>query len=95
MLARIQRQNVDISAKTRNEPHNTVTPIARFNDENHYVIDMILRNNRTDKAHPFGIFHPTEDLHNIKKKASELSRRWDFSFFRGVCRPKRTVSAIF
>ena len=61
-------KNVDISAKTRNEPHNTVTPIARFNDENHYVIDMILRNNRTDKAHPFGIFHPTEDLHNIKKE---------------------------
>lgn len=61
-------KSVGISAKTRNEPHNTVTPIARFNDENRYVIDMILRNNRTDKEHPDGIFHPTQDLHNIKKE---------------------------
>lgn len=29
---------------------------------------MILRNNRTDESHPYGIFHPEERLHNIKKE---------------------------
>ena len=29
---------------------------------------MILRNNRTDEKHPYGIYHPTEDMHNIKKE---------------------------
>lgn len=61
-------KSVGIVAESKGEQHNTVTPYARFNDENHYVIDMILRNNRTDKTHPYGIFHPTEDLHNIKKE---------------------------
>lgn len=51
------------------EQHNAVTPIVRFNDNDEYTVDLILRNNRTDKSHPYGIFHPTEDLHNIKKEA--------------------------
>lgn len=59
-------ESVGIYCKT-DAQHNAVTPIARFED-GHYIIDMILRNNRTDKAHPFGIYHPTEDLHNIKKE---------------------------
>ena len=29
---------------------------------------MILRNNRTDERRPYGIFHPEECLHNIKKE---------------------------
>ena len=61
-------KKVNIIAKTKDEPHNTVTPIASFNDDGRYVIEMILRNNRTDKAHPDGIYHPTADLHNIKKE---------------------------
>ena len=48
-------------------PHNTITPIARMRDGK-YEIDLVLRNNRTDAEHPWGIFHPTEDLHHIKKE---------------------------
>jgi Galactose-1-phosphate uridyltransferase len=60
-------KSVNIVARDK-EQHNAITPIVRFNDRNEYVIDMILRNNRTDKEHPYGIFHPTENLHNIKKE---------------------------
>ena len=49
------------------QPHNTVTPILRrVNDK--YRLDLVLRNNRTDAAHPLGIFHPHDDLHHIKKE---------------------------
>ncbi len=47
--------------------HNTITPIARMRGDL-YEIDLVLRNNRTDKEHPWGIFHPTADLHHIKKE---------------------------
>jgi len=50
-------------------PHNTVTPVAYINRDGEYTIAMVLRNNRTDAAHPFGIFHPSEELHNIKKES--------------------------
>ncbi|MFR0708066.1 MAG: galactose-1-phosphate uridylyltransferase [Eggerthella lenta] len=47
--------------------HNTLNPIVhRENGE--YVLDLVLRNNRTDAAHPWGIFHPGEELHHIKKE---------------------------
>jgi UDPglucose--hexose-1-phosphate uridylyltransferase len=49
------------------QPHNTVTPILRrVNDE--WVLTLLLRNNRTSKEHPLGIFHPHADLHHIKKE---------------------------
>lgn len=50
-------------------PHNAVTPIACINDDGLYRIDLILRNNRTDEEHPFGIFHPAKEQHNIKQEA--------------------------
>ena len=50
-------------------PHNAVTPTACFNDDGEYQINLILRNNRTDEKHPYGIFHPAEELHNIKQEA--------------------------
>ena len=56
-----------IFAKTK-EQHNTVTPIASYNETAGYTLHLILRNNRTDETHPHGIFHPTEDMHNIKKE---------------------------
>ncbi|MDE6968048.1 MAG: galactose-1-phosphate uridylyltransferase, partial [Clostridia bacterium] len=59
-------ESVNIICKT-DAQHNAVTPIARF-ENGKYIVDMILRNNRTDDAHPYGIYHPTEDLHNIKKE---------------------------
>lgn len=53
-------------------PHNTVTPIASINKFDDYCLDLILRNNRVDEKHPYGIFHPTEDMHNIKKEGIGL-----------------------
>lgn len=56
-----------IYAYTDNEPHNTITPIARKRGET-YELDLVLRNNITTKEHPLGVFHPHADLHHIKKE---------------------------
>ncbi|MGN0307672.1 MAG: UDP-glucose--hexose-1-phosphate uridylyltransferase [Lachnospiraceae bacterium] len=56
-----------IYAYTDNEPHNTITPIARKRGEN-YEIDLVLRNNITTKEHPLGVYHPHANLHHIKKE---------------------------
>ncbi|MGV8980681.1 UDP-glucose--hexose-1-phosphate uridylyltransferase [Clostridium sp.] len=60
-------ESVNISAFTGGIPHNTITPIARRRGDN-YEIDLVLRNNRTSKQHPDGIFHPHSELHHIKKE---------------------------
>jgi len=57
----------DIVSHTGETRHNTVTPIARFN-EGLYVMDVVLRNNRTTEEYPDGIFHPHPDVHHIKKE---------------------------
>lgn len=49
-------------------PHNTITPIARKNNMGEYELDIVFRNNRTTKEFPYGIFHPHEKLHHIKKE---------------------------
>lgn len=59
--------NCDIYAKTDGEGHNTITPIARKRGDN-FELDLVLRNNRTTKEHPLGIFHPHKELHHIKKE---------------------------
>lgn len=56
-----------IYAKTKEEPHNTITPIARKVGEN-YQLDLVLRNNITTDEHPLGVYHPHGDLHHIKKE---------------------------
>lgn len=56
-----------IFAETDNEPHNTITPIARRHGDI-YELDLALRNNITTKEHPLGLFHPHEELHHIKKE---------------------------
>jgi UDPglucose--hexose-1-phosphate uridylyltransferase len=48
--------------------HNTITPISRINDEGLFELDLVLRNNRCDKDHPDGIYHPHKHLHHIKKE---------------------------
>ena len=58
---------VDVYSCTNEIPHNTITPIARKDGE-FYVLDLVLRNNRTSEEHPDGIFHPHKELHNIKKE---------------------------
>lgn len=57
----------DILSHTNDVRHNTVTPIARM-DNNRYQIDIVLRNNRTNDEHPLSIFHPHAKHHHIKKE---------------------------
>lgn len=60
-------ESVDILSESNNEPHNTITPIARRRDGN-YELDLVLRNNRTTEEYPLGIFHPHNEVHHIKKE---------------------------
>ena len=60
-------ESADILAFTGDEPHNTITPIARRRGEA-FELDLVLRNNRTTPEHPLGLFHPHADKHNIKKE---------------------------
>ena len=60
-------ESAEILAFTGDEPHNTITPIARRRGED-YELDLVLRNNRTTAEHPLGLFHPHADKHNIKKE---------------------------
>ena len=60
-------ESVEILNNTNGERHNTITPIARMKD-NKYELDLVLRNNRTNEKHPMGIFHPHDEVHNIKKE---------------------------
>ena len=56
-----------IFAETDGEPHNTITPIARFKD-GMYELDLALRNNITTEECPLGVYHPHAELHHIKKE---------------------------
>ncbi len=58
---------VDIHAYSGETPHNTITPIARRRGDL-FELDLVLRNNRTSDEHPFGIFHPHQEVHHIKKE---------------------------
>ena len=48
-------------------PHNTLNPIL-WREGDHYVLDLVLRNNRTTPERPYGLFHPDESLFHIKKE---------------------------
>ncbi len=56
-----------IFSETDGEPHNTITPIARYRDGK-YELDLVLRNNITTKEHPLGVYHPHAELHHIKSE---------------------------
>lgn len=60
-------ESVGILSHSGGEPHNTLTPIARYRD-GQFELDAVLRNNRTSTAHPMGIFHPHGQYHHIKKE---------------------------
>lgn len=62
---------VGVIAATGSTPHNTLSPIARREGKT-YVMDMILRNNRTDDTYPDGIYHAHPEHHNIKKEGIGL-----------------------
>lgn len=84
-------ESVNIICATGEERHSTVTPIAYIEGRD-YVIDLILRNNRADAKHPYGIFHPTEDMHNIKKEAIGLIEAMGLFILPG--RLKRELYAL-
>ena len=56
-----------IFSETDGVPHNTITPIARMHD-GLYELDLVLRNNITTEESPWGVYHPSADLHHIKKE---------------------------
>ncbi|MCM1181451.1 MAG: UDP-glucose--hexose-1-phosphate uridylyltransferase [Clostridium sp.] len=56
-----------IFSETNGMPHNTITPIARMHGDL-YELDLVLRNNITTPECPWGVYHPTADLHHIKKE---------------------------
>ncbi|ERJ13097.1 UDP-glucose--hexose-1-phosphate uridylyltransferase [Haloplasma contractile] len=60
-------KSADLISHTNGERHNTITPIARFNNGK-YELYLVLRNNRTTEEHQLGIFHPHEEHHHLKKE---------------------------
>ena len=56
-----------VFAETDGEPHNTITPIARKRGDM-YELDLALRNNITTPECSFGLYHPHNELHHIKKE---------------------------
>lgn len=56
-----------IYAETDDEPHNTITPIARMRNGK-FEIDLVLRNNITTDECPLGFYHPHPEYHHIKKE---------------------------
>lgn len=56
-----------VFAETDGEPHNTITPISRKRGDM-YELDLALRNNITTPECPFGLYHPHNELHHIKKE---------------------------
>lgn len=59
-------RELGIIAQT-DQPHNAITPIARKNNDK-YIFDVALRNNRTTAEFPLGVFHPHPENHHIKKE---------------------------
>jgi UDPglucose--hexose-1-phosphate uridylyltransferase len=60
-------RDAQVHAFSGETPHNTITPIARRRGSL-FEIDLVLRNNRTTKEHPDGLFHPHAEVHHIKKE---------------------------
>ena len=60
-------ESLGIHAYTKNIPHHTITPIARFKN-GRYELDLVLRDNQTSDEHPDGIYHSHAHLHHLKKE---------------------------
>ena len=57
-----------IFAETGGVPHNTITPIARINNDGDFELDLVLRNNITTDEFPLGVYHPHQEYHHLKKE---------------------------
>lgn len=64
-------EDCGVYAFTDKTPHNSLSPVCRKKGDK-YIIDIILRNNRTDEKYPDGIFHAHPEYHNIKKEGIGL-----------------------
>lgn len=65
-------ENAELGILPRtDEVHNTASLIAR-KTECGYILDIILRNNRTSEEHPGGIFHAHAEYHHIKSESIGL-----------------------
>ena len=62
-----ENADLNIIKESNSDRHNAITPIARRNGD-YFELDLVLRNNRTTDEYPWGIFHPHEDKHHIKKE---------------------------
>ena len=62
---------LDILSHTGEEQHNTASCIARKSKRG-YILDLILRNNRTSEEYPDGIFHAHGQYHHIKSESIGL-----------------------
>ncbi len=56
-----------IYAETNGVPHNTISPICHKIGEE-FAFDLALRNNITTDEYPLGVYHPHQELWNIKKE---------------------------
>ena len=56
-----------LASPARFVQHNTANPIL-WREGGDYVMDLVLRNNRTTAERPFGLFHVPERLFHIKKE---------------------------
>ena len=82
---------LDVVSHTGAEPHNTASCIARKSGSG-YILDMILRNNRTNCEHPDGIFHAHRQYHHIKSESIGLIEA--MGLFILPARLKRQLGAI-
>lgn len=60
-------KELGIFSHTEDTEHNTITPIARMRDGK-FEMDLVLRNNLTTSERPYGVYHPREEYHHIKKE---------------------------
>ncbi|WP_162146889.1 galactose-1-phosphate uridylyltransferase [Acholeplasma granularum] len=82
---------IDIISNTNNEMHNSATIIVRRTNDA-YILDMILRNNRTNKDYPQGIFHAHKKHHHIKSEGIGLIEA--MGLFILPVRLKRQINTI-
>lgn len=58
---------LNIKAYTNGVSNHTITPIARYRN-NQYELNLVLRDNHTTLEFPDGVFHPHQDVQHIKKE---------------------------
>lgn len=59
--------HVHVYAKSNHQRHHTITPIAYYQND-HYILDLVLRDNHTSSQYPDGEFHIHPQYYHIKKE---------------------------